>query len=99
MNDKRDKDVAARLQDLLKLRKRTGMADAMFFSTMVELASECGVESMLAVTPKEVKASFAEWLPQNVDELVFVPSVSSEKDKALRETMKLLKRHCCATTG
>ena len=37
-------------------------------------------------------------LPHNVDELVFVPRVSSEKDKALRETMTLLSQHCRATT-
>lgn len=55
MDEKPVKVVADRLQELLKLRKRTGMSDTMFFSTVVELASECGVENLLAITPKELK--------------------------------------------
>lgn len=98
MSKNTNNDVATRLQDLLRLRKRIGMADAMVFSTMVAMAAECGVDNLLAVTPQDLIASLGAWLPQD-DQLLFVPNVPPERDEELRQTMRLLKQRCCEGTG
>ena len=96
MNEKNENIVVARLQDLVRLRKRISFGDEMFFAEIVDLASECGVDEFLEACSQELKSQLAEWLPLNIDELLFIPSMPPEKDKATRETMKLLRDRCSA---
>lgn len=92
MSQMHEDEVAKRTRDIIKIRKRVGMPDSMFYGALADIALEFGVDNFLVVLPDSLKVSFRDWLPSHSDgDSIFIPPRPPETQKALRETYRLLK--------